>query len=212
MDESKYDAIVGAIYDVALEPLRLTSAVALVVDAIKATGAHLVGLNKATGEVVLSSITGFPLLGEIDYSERYGKLDPRAPVSLAAPEGSWVSCHHHITQAFVDRSEFYQDFLIPYGSRWVSLGKFLDTPDYAIVLGVHQGPERKPLDEGQLEFLRRLTPHFCRAMRLLHEASRLGNQWAVVKATLDGLDYAATVCTSEAEILVPNEAAGAILD
>lgn len=160
IEAAAYDDIVGAIYDAVTDPLRLKLACEKVVDAIKATGAHLVGLNKKNGEVVLSAITHFSPLGEIDYIERYAKLDPRAPLCLAAPVGSWVSCHEHIAQSFVDKSEFYQDFLIPYGSRYASLGKLHETEAHVAILGVHMGPRERPLDEKQLDFLNRLTPHF----------------------------------------------------
>jgi DNA-binding CsgD family transcriptional regulator len=206
-----YDEVVGAIYDAVTDPLRLKHACAATVKAVHATGAHLVGVDKKTGEVVTSAISGFSPLGEVDYVERYAKVDPRAPVFLAAPVAHWHSCHERFDQAFVDNNEFFQDFLIPYGSRYMSAVKLIDTESYTAVLGVHHALDRGPIGAGALAFLKRLTPHFQRAMRLIYEHSRLHDQWSIIKATLDSLDYATAVCDTSGELLVGNEAALGIL-
>lgn len=49
-------------------------------------------------------------------------------------------------------------------------------------------------------------------MRLIYEHSRLYDQWAIVKATLDSLDYSSLICNTSGALLVGNEAALAILD
>lgn len=212
MITAEYDDIVGLIYDAAVEPLRLKNALARITGSVGAAGAHLVGFDKPNQQVVLSAITGFSPLGEIDYNERYAKGDPRAPVMLGAPVGQWLSCHHFLTQDFVDRSDFFQDFLIPYGSRFMSAVKLLESERYAAVLGIHRSITQAPLSVDELEFLRRLTPHLQRALGLIYEHARLQDQWSVAKATLDMLDYGAFVCDQSAQVLVVNEAAAAIFE
>jgi DNA-binding CsgD family transcriptional regulator/PAS domain-containing protein len=210
-NEAAYDLIVGAFYDAALEPLRLRPAVAEIVDAVHATGVHLHGIQKSSGEIVLSALSGLSATSEVDYIKRYSKIDPRMPPVLAARVGHWISCHEHITPAFVETNEFYQDYLIPYGARYLSAAKVFETEQYAAVLSVHTGPREQPLAENALSFLRRLTPHVSRALGLIFEYSRLSTQWTVVKATLDSLDHAAFVCDEKGQILVNNEAADALL-
>lgn len=211
-DDRAYDEIVGLIYDSALDPLRLKHALAKMVEAVNATGAHLVGLKAPGPEVVLSAITGFSALGEIDYNERYAKLDPRAPQLIAAPVGRWIQCHQYLDQDFVDRSDFFQDFLIPYGSRYVSAVKLVESDSFAAILGVHTSIVQAPLPQEALDFLKRLTPHLERAVRLIHEYAQLQNQWSVVKATLDILDYGALVCDEDGVLLVGNASSAAMLE
>jgi hypothetical protein len=43
-------------------------------------------------------------------------------------EGEWANCHEHFDEAFVARSAFYQDFLIPHGGRYVSGTQWSQTP------------------------------------------------------------------------------------
>lgn len=212
LNERVYDDIVGAVYEAAVEPLRLKQALGRVVEAVSATGAHLVGVEKSSRHVVLSAITGFSPLGEIDYNERYAKVDPRAPIYLGARMGEWLSCHEYFDQAYVDRSEFFQDFLIPYGSRYCSAVKLIETESYAAILGVHRNVRQEPLAADALSFLERLTPHFQRAIRLIHEHAKLQNQWAVVKAALDMLDYGALVCDESGVVLVTNTSAASTLE
>jgi DNA-binding CsgD family transcriptional regulator len=192
--------------------MRLKHALTKLVQTVRATGAHLVAFNKGNMQVQLSAITGFPLLGEIDYNERYAKLDPRAPVYLGAPVGEWLSCHHYFNDDFVESSEFYQDFLIPYGGRYISGVKLLENATHAVLLGVHSGIDRQPLASDALDFLRRVTPHLERALRLIFQYAELQNQWAVTKATLDMLDYGAFICDQTADVLVANETALAIAE
>jgi DNA-binding CsgD family transcriptional regulator len=207
LSDVDYDACVGLIYDSVVEPLRLQHALTEIIRMVNAPGAHLVAFEKSTMEVRLSAITGLPLLAEIDYNERYAKLDPRAPFYLAARVGEWRSCHDYLSQDFVDKNEFFQDFLIPYGGRYCSCGKLYENDSYTVFLGVHRGIGLGPLDENAIHVLERLTPHLVRAMQLIFRHSQLQNQWAIVKATLDMLDYGAFVCDETASILVANESA-----
>jgi DNA-binding CsgD family transcriptional regulator len=212
LDERVYEEIVGLIYDAAVEPPRLLRALEAVVRAVNAAGAHLVGFDKASQGVVFSAMTGFSALSEIDYNERYAKSDPRAPVLLAAPVGTWNSCHQFLDQAFVDSNEFFQDFLIPYGSRYMSAVKLLETDAYVAILGLHSSVWQSPLQDDALAFLTKVTPHLQRAMRLIQDRATVQDQWTVAKATLDMLDYGALVCDETGTLLVGNEAAASTLE
>lgn len=209
---SSYDELVADIYQASIEPLRFKEALSKLVTVLAATGAHLHAVDKRSGEVVLSSSSGLSPLGEIDYVERYAKLDPRAGLAVALPVGQMLVCNHHFDDAYVERSEFYQDFLIPYGCRYVSGTKVFENDTHAAVVGVHTSTALGPLGADSLQILQRLTLHLNRAMQMLHSNARLQNQWAIMKATLDSLGYAALVCTDEGELLAGNEVALGILD
>lgn len=66
--------------------------------------------------------------------------------------------------------------------------------------------ENPPFGAAALSFLRRITPHLQRAMRLIEERGRWQTQWALIKATLDGIDYGILACDEIGQVLVGNDA------
>lgn len=210
--EPDYEALVADIYAAVDRPLSLKDALVRVVRALGAAGSHLVGFDKKTREVVLSAISGLPLAGEIDYMERYGKIDPRFPACLAAPVGQLISCHEYLDEQFVLRSEFFQDFYIPYGCRYLTAVKLTETAQRVTILGVIGPLGKPPFGADALVLLRRVTPHFQRAMRLIEEHADLQNQWQITKSMLDGLSYAVSICDEKGQVLVANEAAVELFD
>ncbi|MGZ8156115.1 MAG: helix-turn-helix transcriptional regulator [Burkholderiales bacterium] len=205
------DTLIDSIYAAVAEPVRLKEALGRIVAAVNACGAHLVGVDRKTREVVLSSITGLPSLGEVDYNERYARVDPRLPICFHARVGEWISCHEYLPQAFVDENEFFQDFYVPYGCRFMSAVKLVDNDRWAAILGVHRGVRQQPLPAEAFRLLNRLTPHLQRALGLIEKSARLQTQRSVIKATLDGLAHGALVCDTRGQIYVANDPALALL-
>lgn len=100
------------------------------------------------------------------YESYYGAIDPRAAHVRGTPVGMVCADQNLFDERFVDRNEFYQDFLLPDGLRY-AMGAMLrssEAGDY--VLGLHRGPERGLFQEREQVFLRYLIPHMNRALML----------------------------------------------
>ncbi|MEP7206643.1 MAG: hypothetical protein ABI920_06875 [Casimicrobiaceae bacterium] len=98
---------------------------------------------------------GAALLARLDYVRKDYALSPRlAPVMALAP-GAWMHCHEVFDEAFVARDRFYQEFLIPYGGRYVSATKLVERDDLVVVFGAHRGVGNQPLDPAAMAILRR---------------------------------------------------------
>lgn len=114
----------------------------------------------------------------LDYLCNWHRYDPRARLVMELGEGEWANCHEHFDEAFVARSAFYQDFLIPHGGRYVSGTQLFRAGDEVIMLGVHRGRHSIPLDRDEITYCRRLARHLAHAMRLYRaqrERAPLGN-------------------------------------
>jgi hypothetical protein len=51
--------------------------------------------------------------------EYYGGLDPRVNLVNNHAANTWVACQDHFNEVYVSRSEFFQDFPIPNGLRYM---------------------------------------------------------------------------------------------
>ncbi|MBL8415471.1 MAG: hypothetical protein JNM42_13620, partial [Propionivibrio sp.] len=102
----------------------------------------------------------------LDYLCNWHKSDPRARLVMDLGEGEWANCHEHFDEAFVARSAFYQDFLIPHGGRYVSGTQLFSVGSEVVMLGVHRGRLSQPLDQGEITCCKRLAKHLAQAMRL----------------------------------------------
>ena len=107
-----------------------------------------------------------PAEAVFDYLRHWHKYDPRARLVMALGEGEWANCHEHFDDAFVARSAFYQDFLIPYGGRYVSGTQLFCQGNEVVMLGVHRGRHSLPLSGDEITCCRRLARHLAEAMRL----------------------------------------------
>ena len=102
----------------------------------------------------------------LDYLCNWHRFDPRARLVMELGEGEWVNCHEHFDDAFVARSAFYQEFLIPYGGRYVSGTQLFRQGDEVVMLGVHRGRHSPPLNGDEIICCKRLARHLAEAMRL----------------------------------------------
>lgn len=109
---------------------------------------------------------GAPPEAVVDYLRTWHQLDPRARLVMELGEGEWVNCHEHFDEAFVARSAFYQEFLIPYGGRYVSGTQLFRQGDEVVMLGVHRGRHSLPLSKDEITCCRRLAKHLAEALRL----------------------------------------------
>jgi len=172
----------------------------------------LVGLDKLNGGVVFSHHGGRATAQtNLDYIRKYHRIDPRAAPMLATAEGHWFHCHEHFDARFVAGNSFYQDFLLPYGGRYVSIAKIVDDPHMMVCLGVHRGQGSQPVESSTLEWLRRIAMHIREAMTIYRRLRDVNYEHAVGQQVLDQLHYPIMLLDSMRSILYANRAARDVL-
>jgi len=114
------DALLADLYETVLQPQAIPDVLRRLNEAVDSDGLHLIGMDEASGELLISLVTN-PMLGAAEgaYLAHYARIDPRRTLASSKITGACHACHEFFTDRFVAKNEFYQDFLIPHGARYI---------------------------------------------------------------------------------------------
>lgn len=196
--EAQHDEVVAGLYEAALYPDRRHGALSSVMQQVGADTFHFLGWDRRDATTALNIFShDWMSDGVQQYANYYGAIDPRRQLTDEMPVGSVLACHRHFSNAAVSRNEFYQDFLIPGGQRYVLISKLASDERGDVVIGLMREAGNKPFDDSELDRAQQLVPHLSRASRLwtdtqtLRTAAAFGAQAAQATAfALIGLDGA----------------------
>ena len=169
MQADDYDALVSSIYassyraggwDVALERLRC----AFGLDAFALM--RMPGRFERAASPDLISVGGSHVTpgAARRYDEYYGAIDPRTQLVRQCSVNQVFLCEQHFDTAYVERSEFYQDFLRPEGLRFCmgTCIRLADGTDFA--LGLLRSEDRGSYSEETQRTFKRLIGHIGQAL------------------------------------------------
>jgi DNA-binding CsgD family transcriptional regulator/PAS domain-containing protein len=206
-----YDGIVGALYDAALEPHGLTTALTRLTDWIDGDTCHLVGWNKTTGEPTISRMIGLEEVAGSDYASHHSAIDPRLRLAMAAP-GSFIRCHEHFDKRFVSGNEFFQDFLLPRGVHYLlGITDISHDPQQTLVVGFHRYIGHEPFDDVELRRVTRITPHLRRSLALRKRNDTFRQALSVGEQALDLFDEGVFALDATSRIVFANRRAQALM-
>ncbi len=212
MSEERYLTAVESIYDAALEPRAWTAALDALSRLLDAWCSHYFLWDPAASTTTFSVISEhIPKKDEQAYGDHYGAIDPRRQLVAERGDGKWILCHEHFDERYVSKSEFYQDFLIPAGGRYVAGVQLAQAHGLAAVLGIMRAPGALPYGEDERRWLERLLPDLQRASRFHLELFRLGLRGSLLQQTLDAVDRAVLVADESGKVLLANRAGDAWL-
>jgi len=119
-DAAQRDTLLADLYETVLQPQAIPDVLRRLNESVDSDGMHLSGMDEARGELLISLVTN-PMLGaaEGEYLAHYARIDPRRALGRAKPTGACFACHDQFSDRFVAENEFYQDFLISHGPRYV---------------------------------------------------------------------------------------------
>ena len=82
------------------------------------------------------------------------------------PVGAAFACDRHFSEEAVGRDEFYQDFLIPGGMRYITMARLQDDERRYTVMGLMREVGNRPFDDAERRGAQRVITHLDRACRL----------------------------------------------
>jgi len=204
----QYDAIVEAIYRAGsgltpwLEPLGQMA------EAFNAWTVQLLGVNKETGILAFSYETGSaPADAPVEYLRYYHRIDPRLAKSLRAPVGSSLACEEHFDESYVEKSRFYQEYLIPYGGRYLYGVKLQDDGKSSILLGHLTPVGRPPMSPAEKAMFRRLGEHCGRALDIEQTLAARPSQHSVGAELLEKMRQPMMLLDSHRRLVYRNRGA-----
>ena len=181
----RFDALVRSLYDAAVDPSAWGTALAGLAAASGADNIHLMAWDPAQPRPAFSLAPGMDEGIEAQYRAYYGAIDPRRLRVAGGEAGRWMACHHHFDARTVTRSEFFQDYLIPGGCRYLLGTRLLRHAGHDVFLGMHRAPRRRPFQADDLQRVERLTGYLQHAARLWLDTQDLRERAALGWDALD---------------------------
>ena len=167
LSDIHYDDVVSGFYRAASGSIGWVEALTAFQRALSAKAVILFGLDASKGRLAFNhEATDFPAEASLDYLRTYNTIDSNAHLVMAEAPGKWMHCWEHFDEDFVAKDPFYQQFLIPYGGRYVSGYKVSQEGPLSVMLGVHRGHGSTPFDSAEKQLCARLARHLTDALAL----------------------------------------------
>jgi len=211
MKEEDFDHLVGLIYESALDPALWQETMRSLANQVEADTFHLLGWNNQKQAVTLGVVDA-SWNDDVDlYNRHYGSIDPRRELASQSGQGVVIACPHYFDDKFISKSEFYQNFWLQDGLRYVMGGCLVRTDTTDFVLGLVRGPERGRYTPEQEACLARLMPHFNRSLRLMDHTQATSKTGELATAGQDAMSLAVIAVSQVGRLLYCNRCGEALL-
>lgn len=212
MDHADFDETVTGFYRAAAGTIDWIDALQTFQRSISAFAIYVHSTDATSGRVAYSyNASDLPVEAELDYIRTYHRIDPRARLGMGMMPGEWVNCWDVFDDDFVANDRFYQDFLIPYGGRYVSGGKLIEDDSECVILGVHRGIGSAKLNANEIDTCRRLARHLTGALQVHRARATRDHEGLLGSALLAKLRAPVALIDDERRILHLNPSAERLL-
>jgi DNA-binding CsgD family transcriptional regulator len=209
MGERRVASAIDAIYEAALGGAGWEGALERFADLLCSAGATL-EMHGPDG-IHLFARARLPEAGEPAYVERYFKVCPRLdPIRRSAP-GEVVADYSFTDERGMDRSEFYRDFLAPYGFRYFASGTLLAGNGRFAAVTVQRTVKEGHVGARESALLEALAPRFRRALVLQERLAAAGARRDGLLLALERAGQAALLLGRDGRIAFRTHAAAALL-
>lgn len=213
IDPSFVQEVVAAMYEAASGMRSWHESCSAMCEAFDLWSMQLLGVFKDTGAMAFSFEGGrIAPQAALRYVTDYHQINPRLALSRFLQGSNWVHDHEHLDEAFVAKDRFFQEFLLPYGGRWMSVTTLIDDPSVVVYLCLHRGVDSTPLQEAQIAEVDAIRIHLARALRI-HLYRQTTKPVSIAgHAMLELLPYGVLVVDETRWVTYRNTAARALLE
>jgi DNA-binding CsgD family transcriptional regulator len=208
--ERSADDTIAALYAAAVDPGQWDNALGALMRLADAQAANCFVHDGLTDQFLEYRFAGYSPNWATDYARHYHRSDLARAVLLREPAGRMYPMHRYVTDAMVERSEYYQDFYIPEGLRY-SCGGTLFEGGRRLILASHRPVGHRPYDEQTVAELQRVLRHLPGIFRVRELAAGAGGQVRMSSAALDALPRAVMIVDDRMTIRYLNAAADGLL-
>ena len=206
------EALLGTLYDAALQPEALARLPELLRRALGASSAAVLSIHAGSGAPV-GRIQGSQIdpAALASYQQHWHRHDPRARFALANPQLRVLRGQDAITDADYATTPYYNDFGRHIDSFHVIAARTPPDAQSRIgVLALHRPRQLEAFDAAAQVELVGLLPHLQRAMQLAERLQAAELQARLGLAALDGLRLPALVLTATGQVVLANAEAEAM--
>jgi len=206
------ETLIADLYESALLPEQIPDVLARINAVLDCDGLHLVGKDEDSGGVFASVVVGERIAAaERDYLAHYHRIDPRLQIGLNSPTGVAVACHDFLDNQFVSHNEFYQDFLIPAGPRYVIGGNIHRAGGKNIHVALNHLVGRPQFSDEKRRDVASVMFHLSRWARHLFLADELRGAASSGFFALETLGQGILILDERSTVLFANQAAQRLL-
>lgn len=143
-----------------------------------------------------------------EYLDYYGARSPRVEFCFDKPAGFISYDHMILSDAEMDRDEFYADCIRPVGLRYFIAAHVYCSESHQAVLAAQRTPAQGHVGEAEIELMERLVPHLQQATDLKFRlaAERIENRFGL--ESLEALDEGCLIVDRTRTVLHINQRAG----
>lgn len=168
-----------------LAPERWASVLNGVTRLIGGAGATLEMIDRRAGTHAMFASSAIPKIGELAYFDQYAALNPRIAADLTRPSGDIGYDYQILSEAEMDRSPFYAEFLALHDWRYFVSGILANRDDRFVVLSVQRSRGQGHVDAADIDRLRALMPQVRHAVDV---TQRVAAMRGLMGALTDALD------------------------
>ena len=172
---------------------------------------HYFVFDKAIASLSYSGGANLPPNAELEYLQKYHLIDPRLPSALKTRQDEWFHCHQEFSNEFVATNEFFQDYFLSHGMRYVSAYKILENEQATVIIGFISTEAQGVMSQQVIDFLNRLLPHVGRASQASIQNFIHSAKASVGHALINKLRQPMLLVTSTGGVVHSNQAANAYL-
>lgn len=198
--------VVDGLYEAAAAPAAWNDTLDLCDHLFGANSAHVFHWDNTSG----TRISGYRSSSfaddhpEWDY---YHRLNPRREILSDLPPGTPMNCTNYIDERLVRRSEFFNDYSLPAGRRFL-LGVYpFNDKQTTTAFAVTRGPHDSAFDQADAKLMERLVQHLRRVARVEHRLRAAQQEGKHTAAALDNLTDAILLVDKGGRIVRRNSAA-----
>lgn len=208
-----FDQIIGKLYDSVLNPSNLIEALSLADKWIGSTLCHMFGWSVKSEQVVFSMMTkASEREAELKYATYYGGMDPRRRLVMTREQGKAFICSDYFDKRYVSGDEFYQDFLIPHGKRFVLGGSVCTIDSTRILFAFNHDVGQATFGDEERIAVDRLLPHIERTLRLIQHVDGLREGLLSGEQALTAANYGVITVNSKDDVIYVNPFGKQLID
>jgi DNA-binding CsgD family transcriptional regulator/PAS domain-containing protein len=141
----------------------------------------------------------------------YCSVDPlRESAAFEAPTGAILLCQDFVSQEIVARSEFYQDYLLPLGGRYV--GGWMLVNDERLVSSLVLHARKAPFERKKVARWGSMAQHARHAVALSLQLAERMSQAAMLRQAIDNAGFVCVMVDRDSKLMDCSAAAAALLD
>jgi DNA-binding CsgD family transcriptional regulator len=205
------DQTVDGLYEAAADPGTWPDVLDRFDRLFQSTGAHVFLWDEAANKRIAAyrSHSFSENQPEWDY---YHRINPRRRILAQLPLGTPMNCSDYLDDAAVQRSEFFVDYSLPAGRRYLLGTNAIKEEAVTTAFAVMREPGQNPFSAMDTMTLGRLMPDLRRAARIGSRVRAAQGAREMIGAALDNLTDAVLVVDATSKLVRGNLSANKMLE